>query len=113
MLDVSTIQTIPNTPQVDRVQFTPTFSTICSVGKAPFWGTITIVFHPSDRLLEFESFEVWLHSMAKDEQTIEDLCRVVFDALTQVLGFGRLFVEVNASTTVHAPASVTIERNRK
>lgn len=110
MLDKSTIQTILNRPQVDCVQFTPMFSTICSVGKAPFWGTITIVFYPAGNLLEFESFETWLHSMANDEQTIEDLCRRVFDALTHALGSVRLFVEVNASTTVHAPASVSIER---
>lgn len=113
MLDASMIQVIPNTPRVDSVQFTPTFSTICSVGKAPFWGTVTISFRPDTMLLEFESFETWLHSMAQDHQTIEDLCRRVFDALTLVLGFVPMFVEVNAETTVHAPASARIERVRK
>lgn len=110
MLDQSTIQTIPNTPRVDHVQFTPMFSTVCSVGKAPFWGTVTISFRPLDLLLEFESFETWLHSMAQDHQTIEDLCRRVFDALTNALGPVSMFVEVNAQTTVHAPASAKIER---
>ena len=65
------ILTIPNDSKVDEVIFTPEFSTVCAVGGAPFNGTIIIDFKPADKLLEFESFEKWLRTIALDSYTIE------------------------------------------
>lgn len=104
-----TIQTIPNTPQVQVVEFRPDFSAMCSVGHAAFFGRLDIMYHPDDCLLEFESFHRWLREdVANRQLTIEDLCRLVFDVLHEALGDICLSVTVNAQTTVHAPVRATI-----
>jgi len=103
--------TIPNTPKVQRVIYRPSFSTRCSIGHAPFSGTIEIDYRPDDVLLEFESFEDWLRAdVALGEMTIEDLTRLVFDQLTGLLGGVPLCVAVTASTIVHAPVTCILER---
>jgi len=98
-----TIKTFPNEPQVQFVRYTPDFSIICSIGQAPFHGTLDILYWPSATLLEFESFEGWLRSLANERMTIEAFCRLVFDALHEALGDTRLSVTVCARTIVHAP----------
>lgn len=104
------IKTIPNTCQVQIVRYYPEFSIICSIGHAPFYGTIEIEYQAADVLLEFESFETWLRSIAQTNETIESLCRLVFDQLTHALGAVSLIVTVNAETIVHGSASATIQR---
>lgn len=105
------IETLLNKPNVTRVKFTPEYSVVCSVGKRPFAGVIEIEFAPDVYLLEFISFEEWLHGLWGSEMTIEDLARVTFDKLTEVLGDIPLRVAVHARTTVHAPACAIIERS--
>ena len=104
------ILTIPNDAKVDEIIFTSEFSTVCVVGGVPFNGTVIIDFKPVDKLLEFESFEKWLRSIALDSYTIESFTRLCFDKLTEALGDISLSVEVCAQTTVHASASAIIER---
>jgi len=104
----SAILTIPNTAKVALINYTPAYATICSVGKAPFHGTIDITYEPAEVLLEFMSFEVWLRSLATEQMTIEDLARRAFNELRSVLGDIPLRVTVHAETTVHAPVSATI-----
>ncbi len=106
------IKIIKNTSRIDTIRYSPDFSTICSVGKAPFHGTIEISYSPQDNLLEFESFEQWLFGFANQSMTIEDLCRLVFDTLTEALGDIPLSVTVHARTTVHAPVSANITRGK-
>jgi len=106
----SNIDTIANTARVDQVEYHPEFSTICSVGKRPFWGTIDIRFRPGQYLLEFESFDTWLATLANESMVIEDVARRAFDVLSEALGDIPLRVAVHARTTVHAPASAIIER---
>lgn len=103
------ITTIPNDTKITRIQYHPRFSVICSIGKAPFHGVIDVSYSPDDKLLEFESFETWLFSLANQSMTIEDLCRLVFDELQNALDCKSLTVTVSAETTVHAPVSATIE----
>lgn len=103
-------QAIPNESMVHLVNYEPPFSTVCSIGKAPFCGTIEIKFKPGDLLLEFESFEIWLFTLSNQSMTIEDLCRLVFDQLTGALGNIPMSVTVHAKTTVHAPVSAQIKR---
>lgn len=104
-----TIETIPNTARVGQIVYTPPFSATCSVGHAPFWGTLEIVYCPGDLLIEFESFEHWLRiEVAPAVLTIEDLCRLVYDTLHEALGDIRLSVTCIAQTTVHAPVRATI-----
>lgn len=104
------IATLSNSSRISLIEYRPPFSAVCSVGLAPFYGELAITYQPADRLLEFESFEVWLFSLANQSMTIEDLCRLVFDTLTGALGDIPLRVNVSARTTVHAPASATIKR---
>lgn len=104
------IKTIPNDTKVDLVRFSPEFSTICSVGNAPFWGTIYLEYKPGGELLEFESFEEYLETLSLREYTIESLTRAVFDKLAQVLGDIPMRVKILARTTVHAPASAVISQ---
>lgn len=103
------MQTIKNKSKVQCIHYQPSFSTLCSIGKSPFYGDIKIRYYPRDRLLEFMSFEKWLQSLAKQEMTIEDLCRLVFDKLREALGDIPLSVSVHARTTAHAPVSATIK----
>ena len=106
----SNITTIPNDCKVYKVKYTPRYSVICSVGNAPFSGIMEIEFQPDKKLLEFESFERWLFSIANTHETIESLCRKIFDTLTLLLGEIPLMVKVNAETQVHSPACAIIER---
>jgi|WetSurMetagenome_2_1015567.scaffolds.fasta_scaffold238490_2 NADPH-dependent 7-cyano-7-deazaguanine reductase QueF len=105
------IVTIENKPKVMHITYTPPFSAVCSIGLAPFHGTIEIEYSPQERLLEFESFEDWLRSIANRKMTIEELARLTFDHLSVALGDIRLRVTVKAQTTVHAPVEATIERS--
>lgn len=107
------VETIPNTAKVHLIEYQPPFSAICSVGNAPFSGEILIVFQPEAKLIEYESFEDWLFTMAVSHLTIEDLAREVFDKVTEALGPVPLKVTVMARTTVHAPVAATIERRGK
>jgi NADPH-dependent 7-cyano-7-deazaguanine reductase QueF len=106
----SSLETIPNTPQVQLIRYFPSFSTLCSVGKRPFYGEMEISYVPGKVLLEFVSFDRWLGELANQEMTVEDLARLTFDELTRALGDIPLCVTVHARTTVHAPVSATIER---
>lgn len=108
MIDDALFEVLPNTAAIDAVTFTPRFSTVCSVGKAPFWGHVSIIFMPDEALLEFESFETWLRGFADRRLTIEEFCREVFDALMIHLVPRSLSVSVHAETTVHAQATATI-----
>lgn len=109
--EVPKIATITNFSEVTKVSYHPDFSAFCSIGEAPFFGTIEITYYPVKRLLEFESFERWLFDLSNKRMTIEDLARLVFDELTDALGDIPLSVTVNARTTVHARASATVERS--
>ncbi len=104
------IKTIANDSCVDLIEYTPPFSTLCSIGKRPFWGVLDITYRPGDTLLEFESFEDWLNGLATEAMTVEDMARRVFDVLSKALGDIPLRVTARARTTVHAPVSATIER---
>lgn len=102
------IDTIPNSSNISVIEYYPDYSVICSIGKEAFHGTIEITYYPQDTMLEFMSFESWLKSLALQEMTIEDLCRLVFDQLKTALGDIPLAVTVTAKTTVHAPVRATI-----
>jgi len=104
------IKTIPNNCMVGIIKYHPRYSVICSEGRAPFSGTMDIEYLPAVKLLEFESFEKWLFSIANTSETIESLCRLVFDKLTDVLGEVPLSVTVNAVTQVHSSAEANITR---
>lgn len=104
------ITTIPNTPRINLGWFVPVFSSVCSVGKRPFWGTIKIEYKPQDQLLEFVSVEEWIATLALQSVTIEDVARLAFDEVTRALGDIPLRITVSARTTVHAPAGAIIER---
>ena len=107
---MSSYITIPNEARITRVSYHPEFSVICSIGRAPFHGTIDIEYIPGGKLLEFESVDSWLESIALKSMTIEGLCRLVFDEVSKALGDIPLSVKVYARTTVHAPASAQITR---
>lgn len=100
---------IVNTTKIQVIHYEPEFSAICSIGRAPFHGTIEISYSPEQYLLEFESFENWLRSeVATKELTIEDLAQLVFNELIKALGDIPLSVIVHGRTTVHAPVEATI-----
>lgn len=104
------IATIPNTPRPDIIVYRTPFDVIsCAVGKQPYHGTLSIQYAPTDVLLEFESFDLWLAELCLIPQTIEQLCRRVYDALTSVLLTEQLCVEVHAETVVHGPATAIID----
>jgi len=105
------IETIKNDAGPIAIRYTPEFTAICSVGKAPFSGVMEIEYLADDLLLEFQSFEIWLREHANAETTIEGFCKMAFDALTEALGDIPLAVTVTATTTVHAPVEARIERN--
>lgn len=100
------IKYIPNTSQVGRIEYHPRFSTICSIGQAPFSGTLDIFFRPEAELLEFESFEAWLLDRALEYHTIESFTRLVYDELQPHLL--NLIVTCHATTIKHADVTCTI-----
>ena len=106
----SGVKTLPNESNVTIVEYHPEFSTLCSVGHRPFYGRLDIRYRPDQKLLEFESFDTWLSTLALQAMTIEDVVRRAFDVLSEALGDIPLRVTVHARTTVHAPASAIIER---
>ena len=104
-------QTIPNPPEerVLSISYSPAYSTICSVSGIPFNGRLYIEYKPTDKLIEFESFERGLREAMKSASfTIEDVARLVLKSLERVLGDIPMRVTIRARTTVHAPASAQI-----
>lgn len=92
------------------IGYHPTYSTLCSIGHRPFYGHLDIEYIPREVLLEFVGFENWLHTLALQEFTVENLCQRVFEVLRDgLLDPVYLKVEVHADTTVHAPVSATLE----
>jgi NADPH-dependent 7-cyano-7-deazaguanine reductase QueF len=86
-----------------EIQYTPDFDAFCRIGEEPFTANAFISFAPTDRLLEFESFEKWLREeMLREPITIEEAAKRIFDALSAALGDIPLQVTVDARTTVHA-----------
>lgn len=108
----SIIGTVPNAASIDTIIYTPQASAVCAIGKAPFHAQAVITYHPNALLLEFESFERWLHSISMTNTTIEGLTRLIFDALVAVLGDIPLEVTLHASTAVHAPVTATIRSGK-
>lgn len=94
---------IPNDTSVNRVTITSNFGAVCSVGLAPFSGTVEVTYRPKDVLLEFEAFEEWLREISTDRTTIEGFAQGVFDKLNEVLPDSDLFIRVSAQTQVHGP----------
>ena len=92
------------------IGYHPNYSTLCTIGKRPFYGHLDIEYIPKSVLLEFEAFEDWLHTLALRDFTVESLCQKIFDVLRGELQDPvYLKVEVHADTTVHAPVSATLE----
>ena len=104
------MKTIPNEQGLDLVWFEPEFSSICSVGERPFWGTVRFEYRPGKNLLEFISVEQWLVNLASRELVIEDVAHLAFEEASRVLGDIPLRITVSARTTVHAPAGAQISR---
>lgn len=105
------ILTIPNDMVVDKIEYSPNFSCICSVGKSPFWGKLFIVYSPNKNLVEFESFEKWLREVSTFEMTIEEFNRFVYNVLSEVLEVYPDEVSVYAHTLVHGDVRSTIRGN--
>ena len=103
MVKLLEFQTILNDGKVDYVRFSPRYSVVCSVGKAPFNGTVDVVYCPQDKLIELESFEKAIHSVAMDEFTVESFCAFIYDSILDKLGGVELTVDVYAETIRHAP----------
>lgn len=105
------IQTIKNDACVDRIDYRPSYKTICSVSHSPFSGTIDITIWPENLLLEFISFEEWLKTLETKEYTVESFARLIFDELDALFGNSVLLeVTVHAKTDVHASVSASITR---
>lgn len=95
-----------------KIVYTPKFSVrSCTIGKAPFNGSLEITYTPKKLLLEFESFEKWLkEELSAEIMTIEEVASTVFKKLDELLHPAQLKVAVNAETIVHAPVRVEIEK---
>jgi NADPH-dependent 7-cyano-7-deazaguanine reductase QueF len=102
--------TIPNDTKIKAIQYRPEFSTINLISKKIFYGNLEIEYYPKDKLLEFVAFEEWINDLNNQEFTIESLCDVVFNKITDELGFVPLSVMVNARTSVHSPVTVVRAR---
>lgn len=100
---------IKNNTTIDLVTYRPPFSAICSVGDAPFNGTLEITYQPMAVLLEFEAFEQWLRQESQSRHTIESFCDMVFERLETELETSLLCVAAHAQTIVHAPVIVKRE----
>lgn len=96
-------KTIPMEFPPTMINFHPYFKAMCSIGKEPFDANCNIAYCPSDRLIEFESFERWLGEELNIEKevTIEQSAFIIFDAIRAVLGDIPCQVTVDARTTVH------------
>ena len=92
-----------------KIKYEPNVSLPCSIGLEEFYADVEIEYYPHDYLLEFMSFEDWLaDEVAPKAMTIEDLALLLFRTLRVVLGDIQLRIQVSATTTVHAPVSVSI-----
>lgn len=97
---------------LSEVTFHPTATAICSIGEAPFFAEVTVAYSPARWLLEFESFEEWVHALANRHESIESLTALIFDTLWARLEPQRLSVTCACQTTRHAPATATKEKSR-
>lgn len=109
-LGIDKIKTIPNDcPGLEYISFKPGFSAICSVGHAPFYGTVEICFRPGNKLLEFESVENWIREHSNLETTIEGyayaLAKAIYDSFG---GYQSITVTATAFTIVHGEAKAVV-----
>ena len=97
-----TFDTIPNAARVSMVEYTPKYDK----------GVLEISYCPTDKLIEFISFEAWLKTLEGQAKTVEDFARLVFDEIFAALGGEEdLLLEVvvrQAQEDTHAPATVTV-----
>lgn len=110
MADENTMS-VPNNSGVGLVQYFPEYSCICAIEKIPFSGRMEIEYVPGRKLLEFTAFDAWLKTLSTQEFTIEDLVQVVFDKVTEAIGYTNLSVTVHAQTISHFPAAAAKVRN--
>lgn len=103
--------TFPNETKVSLIQYFPEVTCLCSVTKVPFFARVDIEFTPGNKLLEYIAFEEWLMTLSNKEYTIEGLCDVIFDKLTEEVGYTNMSVTLHASTIVHANTQVVRVRN--
>jgi len=99
---------IYNDCDITLIKYRPKFSTLCTIGKSPFSGTILIEFEPDKYLLEFEAFEVWVYEHSTKSYTVESYARLVYDMLQELLSPKSLIVVVDANTIKHGNVSATI-----
>ena len=104
---------LPNTSRVTKVQFSPSYVSLCLGG--PYMGTAKITYEPDEHLIEFMSFEKWLRGqMAEMKATGEEACRFIFDEMTALVGEVPLTVEVSSYQLPghegHGDAVITIRR---
>ena len=108
---MQSIETIPNDTGVQQVTFEPVVGAICPIDKAPILGVAKIVYSPGSKLIEFNSVEGFIRSLATQHLTVEALCSRVYEAIAAVLSQGeRLSVEISVKAAGHAPVTVQIER---
>jgi NADPH-dependent 7-cyano-7-deazaguanine reductase QueF len=103
--------TFPNETKVSLIQYAPEVTCLCAVTKVPFFARVDIEYTPGKKLLEYIEFEEWLQTLSNKEHTIESLCDVIFDKLTDEVGYTNLSVTLHASTIVHANVQVLRVRN--
>jgi NADPH-dependent 7-cyano-7-deazaguanine reductase QueF len=106
----SPFSTLPNPYGIDQIEYAAPFAAICSVGNAPFSGEVVINYQPDAKLLEFESFEGWLRTIAAERHTIESFGHRVTEALQSTLDAFFIAVKVVAKTQVHGPVVASLSR---
>ncbi len=114
-MPLSPLKTLPNPfgRLFPVIEFNPEYSVICAEGHAPFAGSIRIAYVPYQKLLEFESLEDQLVSLALQEFTVESLTLLIYNLLLQSLDPLSLTVTVDARTIKHGPASCTLRSTFK
>jgi hypothetical protein len=86
-------------------------SALCRIGQKEFRFVLTIVYAPAESLLEFIEYEKEVKLTASmNETTIEELADMLFGVLWQALKPSELSLTLEAYTTVHGDASITIAR---
>jgi len=103
------VEVLSNDAKVTRIIFEPSFQGLCLGG--PYIGKVLIEYRPAATLIEFMTFETWLQGESlKGTHTGEEMCRIIFDKMTELVGMVDLRVTLGGMTIAHGPATQQISR---
>ena len=97
---------IKNTQGITTIEFEQKVQAFCPIGKDYYTATIYVVMEPDENIMDYCKTTDFIKSLGGKSLIIEDLVKVVFDAIKEYEPM-HLEVSAYAESNVHFPVTVT------